>query len=115
MQKEDLKSRIFCPKISQLCCVMVTKHIFSVLYIHFISYFYMVIIQARRKLVKGGAALNCDENYDDPRVKKIYIRVNLKCLQPLPSSNIYTIMEYASCSTTGSNNVISFNLSNTQL
>ena len=44
MRKEDLKSRIFCPKISQLCCVMVTKHIFSVLYIHFISYFYMVII-----------------------------------------------------------------------
>ena len=65
--------------------------------------------------MRGGAALNCDENYNDPRVKNFYIRVNLKCSQPLSSSNIYTIMEYASCSTTGSNNVISFNFSNTQL
>ena len=35
---------IFCPKNSQLCFVMMTKHTFSVLYMHFISYFYMVII-----------------------------------------------------------------------
>ena len=44
MRKEDLKSRIFCPKNNQLCCVMMTKHIFSVSYMHFVSYFYMVII-----------------------------------------------------------------------
>ena len=44
VRKEDLKIRIFLPKNSQLCCVMVTKHIFAVLYMHFISHFYMVII-----------------------------------------------------------------------
>ena len=42
--KRGLKSGIFCPKNSQYCCVMVTKHIFAVLYMYFISYFYMVII-----------------------------------------------------------------------
>ena len=34
-------TRKLCPKNSQLCCVMVTKHIFAVLYMHLISYFYM--------------------------------------------------------------------------
>ena len=29
VRKEDLKSRIFCPKNSQLCYVMMTKHIFA--------------------------------------------------------------------------------------
>ena len=44
MRKEDLKIEIFSANNSQLCCVMMTKHIFSVLSMHFISYFYMVII-----------------------------------------------------------------------
>ena len=43
-RKEDLKSRIYCPKYDQLCCAMMIKHIFEVWYVFFISCFYMVII-----------------------------------------------------------------------
>ena len=42
--KRGLEKQDFFPKNNQLCCVMMTKHIFSVLYMHYISYFYMVII-----------------------------------------------------------------------
>ena len=50
---------------------------------------FVCVYQGRRKLVRSGTALNCDDNHDDRRVKKIYITVNLKCSQPLPSSHIY--------------------------
>ena len=42
--KRGLEKQDFCHKNSQLRCVIVTKHILSVLYMHFTSYFYMVII-----------------------------------------------------------------------
>ena len=51
--------------------------------------------QGRRKLVGGGAALNGDDNLDERRVKKIYIKVNLRGFEPLlyNNNNNNTIME----------------------
>ena len=39
-EKEDLRSRIFCPKNSQLCCVMMTKDIFGSIYALHIIFLY---------------------------------------------------------------------------
>ena len=57
MLKENLKSKIFCPKNSELYCVLVTKHILVVLYMHFISYFYTspwVSVASRQELNHKG-------------------------------------------------------------
>ena len=44
MRKDDLKSRVSFAKHDQLCCAMMTKHIFEVGIVFFLSCFYMVLI-----------------------------------------------------------------------
>ena len=47
MRKWGLKSKSSSPKNSQLCCVMMTKHIFEVCYMFLKPCFYMVIIHSQ--------------------------------------------------------------------
>ena len=80
--KRGLENHDFCPKIGQICYVMMTEHIFEVWFICIIPCFFLVIIHSCG-IENTSKATNIDRSVE--AINPIYTTLEFRCVTSFPS------------------------------